>query len=898
MENSRYIIGIDLGTTNCSVCYVDTTEAFLQQHPLKIPQVISAGLVESVSLLPSYCYLASDYEFPSGALKLPWHSNAEYFVGHFAKDHGMLVPSHLVSSAKSWLCNPAASRHEKILPPDNAPELEQISPVEATRRYLEHIRSAWDHQVAKGDPDAYFDEQEVIVTVPASFDEVARTLTITAAQQAGYKKMTLLEEPQAAFYSWVSQHEKSWESLFVAGDTILVCDIGGGTSDFSLIEVQQSGDHLVFQRMAVGDHLLLGGDNMDLALAYYLEDKYNLELNGKQWHQLVHLARQAKESLLDAEKEEVYNVALQGEGSQVVAGSIALQIQRQEVVELLAEGFFPLNTYDDARQIIKGGGVRRMGLPYENDPAITKHLASFLDNKPAYILFNGGTMKPQLFQERIVDNIESWFGGDLRVLKSSSLDYAVGRGAAYYGKVRRGLGVSIGSALPRTYYLGVEVEGKTKLLTIMSRGRSAGTKVVAEQDFLLSPNMPVSFRLWSSHTRLEDREGEIVDIDEEQMHALPPIFTALRYGKGSTDKLPVELEVYYSEIGVLELSLKAKNSDHRWGLSFQLQAASGQDNAINAITSGTSGDETVDEGFLAEVQENLKEAFRSRPAKVMQVLDESLQRPRQEWSPAILRGLWPALVDLAESRKVSPQHEARWWNLAGYFLRPGYGYSCDDFRIKELWRIILQPLAFGKDLEVSLQQLICFRRIAGGLGRGQQAQLASQIVATLFDKKKKNILLKSKRDIQTYSEKIRALGAFELLDLNLKISLGNAIVKRISAGEGGKSDFWALARLGSRHLLYGTIANVISVEKAQEWVEQLLELDDSKRFFPLLQLARQTDRREINLPENIVGSVADHFDRHQRPDLKKQLTDDHLSHLEEEQIFGDHLPQGLMLASK
>ncbi len=417
----RYIIGIDLGTTNSCVAYIDTKDAKAAVQSFKIPQLFAEGHIETLATLPSFCYLAAPHEWPKGSLSLPWdslnksqgQSPAEFFVGTFARSQGAKVPTRLVQSAKSWLCHPAANRRDKILPIEAADEEARISPLEATARYLRHIRDAWNDGMAKGDAEGDFDSQEIVLTVPASFDEVARTLTVEAARKAGFVQMTLLEEPQSAFYSWIAQHEERWQQLVKAGAVILVCDVGGGTTDFSLIDVVPKGDTLSFQRMAVGDHLLLGGDNMDAAIAHHIEEKLiqkGYELNAIRRLQLVHEARQAKEVLLQIAKgkevpPDFYRVVLQGTGSHVVQGTLGVDIFRSELQELLLKGFFGQYAWSDALKVRKTTGLRTMGLPYEAEPSIIKHIAHFLAESgtpgdgpkvPDFILFNGGAMKPPL----------------------------------------------------------------------------------------------------------------------------------------------------------------------------------------------------------------------------------------------------------------------------------------------------------------------------------------------------------------------------------------------------------------------------------------------------------------------------------------------------------------------
>jgi molecular chaperone DnaK (HSP70) len=866
--------------------------------------------------------LLSENEWPLGALKLPWKEEKTSFVGEFAKKQGARVPTRLVQSAKSWLCNVAANRRDKILPLEAADTQHRLSPVEASAKYLAHLKEAWNYQMAKGDPSAEFEEQEIILTVPASFDEVARSLTVEAARQAGFVNLTLLEEPQAAFYSWISMHEKSWEEELKAGDSILVCDVGGGTTDFSLIEVHQREGQLSFQRMAVGDHLLLGGDNIDAALAHDLEKKINKQgtdtLDPTQWLQLVAEARAAKEALLkeEAQEHDSYSVVLQGTGSSVVRGSLTVSIQKREVEDLLLKGFFGQYELEEALQLRKSRGFRTMGLPYEDEPSITKHMAHFLQQAgyvkekkgPNFILFNGGTMKPSLFQRAIFESLRRWFPDQVPyVLPSVSLDLAVSRGAAYYGKVRRGLGIAIKGGLPRTYYLAVDVkkssgETERKALTLLTRGAEEGASFQPEQIFSLLPNTPVSFHVLTSHVRLHDHPGDLAAIDEQEMQLLPPIHTILRFGRkqGEEGKIPVRLGICLTPIGTLELWLESQKTNHKWNLEFQLRSAVGQEHDL-AAPSERKTDETFDVSYLQEAERAIEELFlgRSKPGQIMDQLEELLSATRQTWPPSVLRGLSECLFKQIPNRKKSIALEARWWNLAGFFLRPGFGYPLDDFRIKELWKVILGDLKSPhKAIECQIQQWICFRRIAGGLNKGQQMQIASELVSTVIGKKSGKIEVKGKGELYAYSEKIRALAAMERLEMPLKIRLGEAVLQRILQEEGMPFDYWSLARIGARHLVYGSVGQVVPRDVCTKWIEQLMashKCDQGQLLFVLGQLARKTDQRELNISDSLVQTILNRYDNEHLHTIL--LNPRSLTQNEQEQVFGDHLPPGLTLES-
>ncbi|MBS4167986.1 Hsp70 family protein [Parachlamydia sp. AcF125] len=916
----RYIIGIDLGTTNSCVSYVDTYNPKLAVETFRIPQLTAVGFVEAQSILPSFCYLSLPHEWPVGSFDLPWKKDSQFAVGKFAQIQGEKTPNRSVQSAKSWLCHSSASRRDKILPFETSEGIEKISPVTASSRYLQHIREAWNFLMGKGNPEDEFESQEIILTVPASFDEVARSLTVEAAKQAGFISMTLLEEPQAAFYCWISAHEKKWQQRFKKGDCILVCDVGGGTTDFSLIEVVTKEEQLAFQRMAVGDHLLLGGDNMDAALAYYLENKLQIELTPLQRLQLNYQAKHAKEQLLEATVEEgaSYACVLQGTGSKVIQGSRHIPITKKEVEKLLGEGFFQVYPWEEAIQLKRGTSFRTMGLPYEAEPSITKHLAHFLQKassirkemkSPNFVLVNGGTMKPSLFQKAVMDSLAAWFPQQqVELLTSPSLDLAVSRGAAYYGKARRGLGVKIAGGVPRGYYLGIEAKAANetsvfKALCLLPRGSEEGAHFEPTETFWLLPNKPVSFQLYSSEVRLEDQQGELIEVDPKELHPLPPIHTILRFGKsGEEQKIPVRLQISLTAIGTLELWLRSEKTAHEWALEFQVRTAAGQEDSLLGMQKARS-DEIYDRQFLKKGNDLLVELFtglNQASKEIMEKLENVLEKPRAEWSPSILRNFWATLAAQAPQRKRSEELEKRWWNLAGYLLRPGFGYPLDDFRIKDLWKIILEDFKRPKGDDVQIQMWICFRRIAGGLSKGQQIQLSNELLAFIWNKRTHTFEIKGRKFLYQYAEKIRALASFEWLDVPLKIKLGEALLKRIIAGEGEAYDYWALGRIGARHLFYGSSAHVVPREICTGWVKTLLSLDQKDLrpyLFAILQLARKTNHPELNLANEVIQQVERVLDKELHAvELKRLLQNEGMASQEDrDRIFGEQLPHGLTM---
>jgi molecular chaperone DnaK (HSP70) len=585
------ILGIDLGTTNSALAVAGDEGDAATARAVPITQVVGPGEVAERPTLPSFLLLPSELEVPPAQLQLPWSGPLRYAVGTFARDRGAELPHRLVASAKSWLCNPSIERTAQVLPFRGAqreldPEMdgERVSPVNASARYLAHLRAAWDD----ANPDEPADEQEVLVTVPASFDPVARELTVVAAREAGFDRVTLLEEPQAAFYAYLAARGEAWRKDLAPGDVVLVCDIGGGTSDFSLIEVADDGGTLALERIAVGDHILLGGDNMDLALAAVAGKQLadaGKQLDAMQQRALVHACRRAKEALLGAAPPPSVPISILGRGSKLIGGTLKAEVTREQAEALLVDGFFPAVGADARATKRRAAGLREMGLPYAHDPAITRHLAEFLGRfgrMPTAVLFNGGVMKAERLQARVVELLRAWCGRDVRVLGGGDLDLAVALGAAHYGEVRRGKGVRIRGGTARAYYIGIEsampaIPGfapPVKALCVAPQGLEEGSSVELPDDELgLVVGENVTFRFFAAATRKDDRAGALIDADTEGLVELDPVekLVPVEGERRPGDLVPVRLEAHVTEVGTLELWCAARDSHGRWKLEYSVR---------------------------------------------------------------------------------------------------------------------------------------------------------------------------------------------------------------------------------------------------------------------------------------------------------------------------------------
>jgi molecular chaperone DnaK (HSP70) len=598
--SATYCLGIDLGTTHSALSWMalDTKEGRgPNQAVLPVPQVTAPGTTEERPLLPSFLYLSAEGEFPKDALALPWKADARTVVGEFARAHGTKVPTRQVASAKSWLCHPGVDRRAPILPWQAPPDVTKISPVEASARVLEHLAHAWNRQFGKKAP---FAQQHLVVTVPASFDAAAKDLTLEAAKQAGLERVVLLEEPQAAVYAWLEAMGRSWRDHLKAGDVLLVVDVGGGTSDFSLIRVAEVAGELTLERLAVGDHILLGGDNMDLALAFAVNERFKTQgktLDAWQLAALTQACRVAKEQLFSDGKLEKAPVTVPGRGSSLVGGTLKGEVTRDELTRLLTDGFFPACAITDAPASARRSGLAQVGLPYAQDAGITRHLAAFLSRQaaslqlstgfaqPTAVLFNGGVFKAQALKSRVMDVLASWLtkagAKPAKELPGADLDLAVARGAAAYGWVKSGHGIRIRGGTARSYYVGVEaamlaVPGyvpPVKALCVAPFGMEEGTQAdVPPQEFGLVVGESTRFRFFSSSTRRDDVVGAMVDDAEraKDLEELVPIETTLA-GEAFGQLVPVNLQAAVTELGALEVRCLERGGKGQWKLELNVR---------------------------------------------------------------------------------------------------------------------------------------------------------------------------------------------------------------------------------------------------------------------------------------------------------------------------------------
>lgn len=595
--SAKYVIGIDLGTTNCVLAYAAIDSAVAEVELLHVPQLTRASTLEKRPALPSFLYLAPEQEAASGSLNVPWDSGRRFAVGEHARSQAAEMPDRTVVAAKSWLCHSRVDRREAILPYGAADDIEKVSPVTASQRYLEHLVAAWNSAF----PDASFSEQKVALTVPASFDAAARELTREAAIAAGLPgDLVLLEEPQAAVYSWLAERGDEWRKDLSAGDRLLVCDVGGGTTDLTLIDVTEQDGELELRRLAVGDHLLVGGDNMDLALAHQVAELFGqqgVKLNAWQSISLWHSCRDAKEALLVGDAPEVHRVSVLGRGSKVIGGTVSVDVPRDLVESMVVGGFFPECQLADKPERKRSSGFQEIGLPFESDVGITRHLAAFLSSHaaesdgavlPTHVLFNGGVFKAEMLRSLVLGLVGKWSAdgpGPKELPGQRDLDFAVARGAAYYGWTKEHGGMRIRGGAPRSYYVGIETAGLAipgmprplRALCVVPFGMEEGTEIdVPSNEIGLVLGEPAHFRFFSSAVRPEDEVGNLLpEIDEQQLAETDSLETELEVGDAEEETyVPVKFQSRITELGVFELWCVSTTSDRRWKLEFSIREES------------------------------------------------------------------------------------------------------------------------------------------------------------------------------------------------------------------------------------------------------------------------------------------------------------------------------------
>ncbi len=953
---ARYTVGIDLGTSNTVVAFA--AEGDDRIRLFEIDQLVGRGEVAARALLPSLRYHPADGELDAASLRLPWPDAPlagapPAVIGTFARELGAQVPGRAVASAKSWLSHAGVDRNAAILPWGAAEDVAKVSPVVASASYLAHVRAAWNAH----HPHAPLEAQDIVLTVPASFDEGARALTVEAARLAGLPRLRLLEEPQAAFHDWLFRHRDRLADELAGSRLVLVCDVGGGTTDLTLIQVEPAADGSGpprLTRIGVGDHLMLGGDNMDLALAHLVEQRLGASGEGRaerlsaaRLSQLVQRCRVAKEQLLAEDAPDKVTVTLLGAGSRLIGGARSVELGRDEVERLIVDGFLPLGGPDALPQR-RRAAIVEFGLPYPADPAISRHLAAFVqrhakvaraalglpagtdadagakaDSKadtpatdsadtpratPDTLLLNGGVFRANALSARLEGLLTQWRGAPPRVLHNDAPDVAVARGAVAFALVRAaraGLGPGIGGGSARSYFLVVEDAGEaSRAICVLPRGTESGVELaLPERRFALRLGQPVRFHLVSSTSDTAWQAGELVDLATDDFIHLPPLTARLPpTSAGRKENVAVRLVAILTEVGTLEMQcVSVDDAERRWQLAFQVRAEAAADTADASAANATAGAHPRLAQALALIEQTFGgQAQQVAPKEVRQLrsrLERVLGR-REDWDMALLRTLFDALLERARRRRRSAEHERVWLNLAGYCLRPGLGAALDDWRIDQLWALFVQGIQYVQESNNWSEWWTLWRRSAGGLDEDRQLQILEVLAGHL---EHADAARRRGDPVQgSYDDMVRLSAALERVPAMHRIEVGRWLLERLQRPGENPHTWWALGRVGARESLYGSAHNVVPPETAAEWLQAVLALDwktIEPAAFAAAQIARLTGDRTRDLAPELRDEVARRLTAIRAPQswitMVREIVS--LDDADRRRSFGESLPPGLKL---
>ncbi|MFL9960874.1 hsp70 family protein [Paraburkholderia sediminicola] len=973
-EMKRYCVGIDLGTSNTVLAYAEARAPSggpLSGSPpirvFEIDQLVSPGEVAARPLLPSVRYHAAAGELNAGDLHLPWSSRDHaagddagqpVVIGRLARLLGAQVPGRLVTSAKSWLSHASVDRVAPILPWGAAGDVRKVSPVDASASYLAHVRAAWNQRF----PDAPLEQQDVVLTVPASFDEGARALTVAAARLAGLPALRLLEEPQAAFYDWLFHHRERLASELAHTRLVLICDVGGGTTDLTLIEVSMRDGEPQLTRIGVGNHLMLGGDNMDLALAHRVEARLpggvqRSRLSAASLSQLVERCRGAKEQLLGAQAPDSASITLLGAGSKLVGGARTMQVTRDEVERVIVDGFFPAVASHE-RPGRARGAIVEFGLPYATDAAVTRHIAAFLSRfaaqsrkalgvgaggeseasgasgaaaghshaagedgtssasnddalpVPDTLLLNGGVFRAEALTQRLADTLGAWRGAPLNVLHNDNPDVAVARGAVAYSLARAGNAPKIGGGSPRSYFLVLDdpadskpdAEAAPRGICLLPRGTEEGHEIlIADRTFALRLGHPVRFYLVSSSADTVYRAGELTDLAGGDFIRLPPLATVVQpRGERSARETTVRIATSLTEVGTLDVHcIELDDPAQRWLLEFQLRREHAQ---VNLPADAAPARHPALDGAI----EQIDRCFGSRsqnvgPKEVKRLRSqlEQLLGPRESWNSALLRELFGALWERARRRRRSADHERLWLNLAGYCVRPGFGYPLDAWRVEQLWSLFDDGIQYVHESQVWSEWWTLWRRAAGGLDESAQLRVldAMAYLQTAAQSRHKLPFDIAKTGV---ADMVRLSASLERIPVERKIELGESVLTRLKKPAENHQGWWAVGRIGARRPFYGSAHSVVPPEVAAQWLDAVLVLDWRKvdpAAFAAVQIARMTGDRSRDLPDDVRQTVVRRLEAATAPRAWITMVSEsvELDNADEGRVFGESLPVGLKL---
>ncbi|QNP50041.1 Hsp70 family protein [Diaphorobacter aerolatus] len=934
---ARFVVGIDLGTSNTVAAFVSLESPSAEIALLPIPQLSAADEIGAQPLLPSVRYHGAVGEIGEATWQRPWPalgSDAAQpaIIGRWARDLGTAVPSRLVASAKSWLSHNGVDRHAAILPWGAPDEVHKISPVAASASYLAHVKAAWDVAHA---PQAPLERQIVVLTVPASFDEGARALTLEAARLAGLPQVHLLEEPKAAFHDWLVLQGTRLAQQLSDSRLVLVVDVGGGTTDLTLIRVEQAvaPDVLpTLSRIAVGEHLMLGGDNMDLALAHRLEPQFlnagEQRLSAARFAQLVQRCRIAKIGLLAQDAPDSLSVTLLGGGSRLMAQTRSVVLTRSDVQSWIVEGFLPLATLGDT-PTKRQGALRGFGLPYPADAAISRHLAQFLSQHaagelPDTVLLNGGVFHAHALAERLTQQLGQWREQPVRVLHNPHPDWSVARGAAAYGltlaeaeqAVRAlrqpphiaGALPRIGGGAARSYWLALRGKpgAKPQLMCLLPRGTQEGTRItLTGRRFALRLGQAVRFELLAnSHGDQPFQAGQLIAQQGEGWVQLPPLATVLQSSDASSTRssIEVQLQAVMTEVGTLEVRCLAVDDpdQQQWLLPFDLRAGT-QGDADAGDGDREHARETAAIGQIERIFGNQAQEVTAREVRQLRQSLERILGPREGWEIRLLRTLFDALLERSKRRRRTAEHERVWLNLAGWCLRPGVGADLDEWRIAQIWQLHDHGLAHAREPANWTEWWVFWRRVAAGLNEAQQMQVLEEVAGQMQKAVQQTTQRGGGKSTHgSYEDMLRLFAAMEAVPWQHRQEMGQWMLERLKRPEETPQTWWAIGRIAARQPLAANAHLTMPPGPATEFLNATLAQDWRKNetaMFAAVQITRMTGDRARDINDAQRAEVLAKLKTSGAParwialvqSVQEMDADDR------KRSFGDSLPPGLRL---
>lgn len=919
----RFLVGIDLGTTHTVVAFTQADKPSTEIQIFQIEQLVRPGQVAARSLLPSVRYHPAAGEMSDSDVSFS-PAGESAIIGEAARLLGAKTKGRLVTSAKSWLSHPSVDHSAEILPWGGNDEVGKISPIDASASYLAHIRTVWGHKF----PDAPLANQDIVITVPASFDEAARALTLEAARIAGLAHVRLLEEPQAVCYDWLRRNAGDIKKRLTDVHLLLVCDVGGGTTDLTLIRVEPGEQEPKLTRIGVGDHLMLGGDNIDLALAHLAESRLipgEQRLSSADLSQLIEQCRIAKEKLLDEDAPEQVNVTLLGGGSKLIGGTRSVSLSRDEVRSIALDGFFPLSGLADLPDK-KRSGMVEFGLPYAAEPAISKHIAAFLQQHqaaarqalsnesivPDALLLNGGVFRSRPISSRMVEICNSWRPKPLVLLENHHPELSVAFGAVSYAAARREKKLKIGGGAARSYFLLIDAgapkgakqpENRPHGVCILPKGSEEGEEVILrDRRFALRLGMPVRFHLVSLSGDASFKPGDVTEITE-QFHSLPPLAAAFEGNSDKTDtEVVVQLSVTQTEVGTLKIQCFAIEDSHqRWDVEFQIRkkAGSGLTADVSLPPRLNHAIEQIQAVFGSKSKQVDPKAVKSLRADMEKLLGGS----RQEWQTPLLRTLFTTLLEGSKYNRRSENHERVWLSLTGFCLRPGFGFPLDDWRVEQLWKSYPQGIQYINEAQNWSEWWTLWRRVAGGLAAPAQEQIFNDIAKFINPAAARQPGVARQLKNRGYDDIVRLAAVLERLPVAKKTQLGEWLLNRLQKAAEPSQTWWAVGRIGARSPFHGSSHNVIPPETACLWLEHILPVDWKKTpqaGFAATLIARMSGDRARDIDDNMRRQTIDKLRLSKAPAAWTDLVEHYkeLDENEEKQIFGEALPPGLKLINE